>query len=366
MKFGLFMMPLHHPTENPTLAFQRDLQLIEYVEDLGFEEIWVGEHHTGGWETIPSPDIFISAAAQRTKRIRIGTGVVSLPFQHPFVVAERMAFLDHLTYGRIMLGVGPGVLPSDAKLFGLEAAQLRPMLNEALEIILKLYQEPGPVTYEGEYWTLREMALQLRPYQKPHLPLAVASAGGSNSLELAGKYGLLILSALFSVGQTSQGLAQAWEKVEESARANGRTARREDWRVASYVYVGDTTQGALEDVRRGSSREEEEYLAHTGYPWPGRIWMVGDPDHVARQIKSLEEEIGGFGGLLLVSPEWTSTEKWNHSLDLFARYVMPQFQGSLVPVRGAYERMVHDNKAGLLGNPASQPVSSPSQKTFID
>ena len=226
MKFGLFMMPLHHPTENPTLAFQRDLQLIEYVEDLGFEEIWVGEHHTGGWETIPSPDIFISAAAQRTKRIRIGTGVVSLPFQHPFVVAERMAFLDHLTYGRIMLGVGPGVLPSDAKLFGLEAAQLRPMLNEALEIILKLYQEPGPVTYEGEYWTLREMALQLRPYQKPHLPLAVASAGGSNSLELAGKYGLLILSALFSVGQTSRrpspGVGEG-RRICEGERADGQT-----------------------------------------------------------------------------------------------------------------------------------------------
>ena len=179
--------------------------------------------------------------------------MVSLPFQHPFLVAERMAFLDHLTYGRTMLGIGPGVLPSDAKLFGLDASQLRPMLNEALDIILKLYREPGPVTFEGEHWTLRDMALQLRPYQKPHLPLAVASAGGSNSLELAGKYGLLLLSALFSVGQTGEGLAQAWEKVEEAAQANSRTANRDDWRVASYVYVGDTTQGALDDVRGGSS-----------------------------------------------------------------------------------------------------------------
>lgn len=359
MKFGLFMMPLHHPTENPTLAFQRDLELIEYAEGLGFDEAWVGEHHTGGWETIPAPDIFISAAAQRTKRIRMGTGVVSLPFHHPFAVAERMAFLDHLTYGRTMLGIGPGVLPSDANLFGVEAPQLRPMLNEALEIVLRLYREEGLITHEGEFWTLRDMALQLKPFQKPHLPLAIASAGGTNSLELAGKHGLLLLSALFSVGQTGQGLAQAWGKVEESASANGRTANREDWRIASYVYVGDTTSAALDDVQKGADREIETYLKHTGYPWPGRIWMVGDPADVAKQVKELQEQTGGFGGLLMVSPEWTSTKKWYHSLELFARYVMPQFQDSLTEVQGSFDRMVNDNKAGKLSNPASQPAIDP-------
>ena len=183
--------------------------------------------------------------------------MVSLPFQHPFLVAERMAFLDHLTYGRTMLGIGPGVLPADAKLFGIDAAQLRPMLNEALEIILKLYREPGPVTFEGEHWTLRDMALQLKPYQKPHLPLAVASAGGSNSLELAGQVRTAVTVRVILGGpDRPRDWPQGWEKVEEAAQANGRTANRDDWRIAGYVYVGDTTQGALDDVRGGSSREE--------------------------------------------------------------------------------------------------------------
>ena len=144
MKFGFFMMPSHHHTENPTLAFERDLQLIEYAESLGFDEFWVGEHHTGGWETIPAPDIFLAAAATRTKRIRLGTAVINLSYHHPFDVAERMAFLDHLAYGRIMLGCGPGILSPDIKMFGLEPSELRPMMNESLDIIPQAVPGGGP------------------------------------------------------------------------------------------------------------------------------------------------------------------------------------------------------------------------------
>ncbi len=107
MTFGTFMAPFHRVGENPTLALERDLELIEWLDDLGFDEAWIGEHHSGGWETIASPEVFIAAAAGRTRHIRLGTGVVSLPYHHPYMVANRMVLLDHLTRGRVMLGVGP-------------------------------------------------------------------------------------------------------------------------------------------------------------------------------------------------------------------------------------------------------------------
>ena len=180
LKFGLFMPPFHAIGQNPTLAYERDLELIEWIDRLGFEEAWIGEHHSCGWETIPSPELMIAVAAGRTRYIRLGAAVVSLPFHHPFHVAERFAFLDHLTRGRVILGVGPGALPADADMFGLDPAKQRAMMNEGLEIILRLYQSDEPVTYQGSYFTVKNARLQVRPLQKPHLPLGVSSGGGPN------------------------------------------------------------------------------------------------------------------------------------------------------------------------------------------
>ena len=97
MKFGVFMAPFHRPGENPTLALERDLELIQWLDMLGFDEAYIGEHHSAGWETIASPELFIATAAERTRHIRLGTGVISLPYHHPFMVANRMVLLDHLT-----------------------------------------------------------------------------------------------------------------------------------------------------------------------------------------------------------------------------------------------------------------------------
>ena len=108
LRFGAFIAPFHPTGQNPTLALERDLALIEHLDRLGFDEAWIGEHHSGGYEIIASPEIFIATAAQRTQRIKLGTGVVSLPYHHPFMVAQRLVLLDHLTHGRVMLGVGPG------------------------------------------------------------------------------------------------------------------------------------------------------------------------------------------------------------------------------------------------------------------
>ena len=145
MKFGIFLAPFHRLGENPTLAMARDMELVEWLDWLGYDEAWIGEHHSAGSEIIASPEVFIAAAAERTKRIRLGTGVSSLPYHHPLLLADRMVLLDHLTRGRAMLGVGPGALASDAYMLGIEPAQQRDMMEEALEAIIALLTSPEPV-----------------------------------------------------------------------------------------------------------------------------------------------------------------------------------------------------------------------------
>src|ERR671936_3124884 len=142
MKFGVFMAPFHRPGENPTLALERDLEIIQWLDVLGFDEAYIGEHHSAGWETIGSPEVFMATAAERTRRIKLGTGVISLPYHHPYMVANRILLLDHLTEGRVMLGVGPGALVTDALMLGIEPTRQREMMDESLGGILRLLTEP--------------------------------------------------------------------------------------------------------------------------------------------------------------------------------------------------------------------------------
>src|SRR5438093_10181748 len=194
LNFGIFMAPFHRTGENPTLSLQRDLELISWLDNLGFDEAWIGEHHSGGWETIASPEVFIGVAAERTRNIRLGTGVVSVPYHHPFHVADRMVLLDHLTRGRVMLGVGPGSLPSDAWMMGIEPVRQRDMMEEALEAILALLQNEKPVDRSTEWFTLREARLQLRPYTRPCFEVAVAAMISPTGPRAAGRFGCSLLS----------------------------------------------------------------------------------------------------------------------------------------------------------------------------
>ena len=175
MKFGIFLAPFHVLGENPTLGLERDLELIQWLDYLGFDEAWIGEHHTAGWETIASPEVFMGVAAERTKYINLGTGVISLPYHHPLMVANRMVLLDHLTRGRVMLGVGPGALTTDAYMLGIDPLTQRNRMGESFDIIMRLLTETEPITYESDWFTLNEARLHLQPYTKPHFPVAVAA-----------------------------------------------------------------------------------------------------------------------------------------------------------------------------------------------
>ena len=367
MKFGLFMMPSHSIRENPTLAFERDLKLVEYIESLGFDEYWVGEHHTGGWENIPAPDIFLAAAATRTSRIRLGTAAIALPYHNPFHVAERMAFLDHLTYGRLNFGCGPGILGSDIKLFNLNPKDLRPMMNESLDIILKLYKERGEIFYEGQYWNINGMQIQVKPYQKPHLPIYLVSSGSGNSLKVAAERGLRVISGAYTLPGSLK-LNEQWDFFESTSIDNGYSVNRKDWFLGNVpIYVSSSRKQALEDISAGAMNEIRNYTFRAGAKptfelYPGqpeseitieqiikqRRWIIGDPDECIAQIKELEKETGGFGGLLMLSLEWTDVNKWYKSLELFSRYVIPQFNDSVNGLNDSYNQMVKDEISGNL------------------
>lgn len=338
-------MPIHHPSENPALAFDRDISLIHLADELDFDEFFIGEHHSGGWETMPSPEMALAKASAHARRIRLGTSVINLPYHHPFHVAERMTFLDHLTRGRAILGVGPSNLITDKSLFGLPNENLYPMMSESVDIIVRLLEAEEPIDFDGRFWSFRGMRLQLPSYQKPRLPLAIASAGSTGSLELAGKYGMILMSMAGKNRGKYPPHAEQWPIVENAARTRGAEASRENWRIATSVYLAESREEAWADVEKGIERETEYFLsiglrfAYESYPGQPlgeitarsaadrRDWIIGTPDDAIAHIERLQAETGGFGGLMLTAHEWASAEKIRKSLELFARYVIPHFRG---------------------------------------
>ena len=193
LRFGMFMGPFHATNLDPTYALERDLQIVTLLDQLGFDEAWMGEHHSGGFEIIAAPEVFIAAAAERTKHIRLGTGVKSLPYHHPFIVAETMAQLDHMTRGRAMFGVGPGALVYDAYKIGIDAGDQRRMMNEALDVIVALFKGET-VNKETDWFKLCNANLQLAPYTKPMIEMAVASARSPVGAMAAARYGIGMLA----------------------------------------------------------------------------------------------------------------------------------------------------------------------------
>ena len=350
MKFGVFMAPFHRVGENPTLALERDLELLEWLDVLGFDEAYIGEHHSAGWETIASPEVFIAAAAGRTRHIRLGTGVVSLPYHHPYMVASRMVLLDHLTKGRVILGVGPGALSSDAVMLGIDPERQRGMMDESLDIIMRLFTETEPITYKSDWFQLKEAVLQLRPFQQPHIPIAVASAQSPAGPRLAGKHGAAMLSLSVprdTVRRTS--LQELWAIAEETAAEHGKTVRREDWQLVIPCHLAESRQEAIEDVRLGGGRLISEYFGQIlGNEVPdipsNRVvdhmvenhqWIVGTPEDAIADIDRLQEISGGFGGLMVLVADWAPREKVLHSYELLARYVFPHFQGTLAGIKAS-------------------------------
>ena len=340
VRTGVFLAPFHALPENPLLCLERDMELLIHLDRLNYHEAWIGEHHSGGFEIIACPELFIAAAAERTRHIRLGTGVVSLPYHNPFTVAGRLMQLDYMTRGRAMFGVGPGSLVYDAVKIGLNPAEQRRKLDEALEVIVELMRG-GIVTKKTDWFDLREARLQLRSYTLPMMEMAVAANRSPVGALAAGRHGI----GMLSIGGTSDDALKAhannWRLYEESARAAGHTPDRRNWRIVTFAHVAETREQAQADVKFGLENfkryfsevatfpiippdvtgDPVEYLVSTG------LACIGTPEDCVRHLERLwKGSDGGLGGILLLAHNWADWAATKRSYELMARYVHPQFQ----------------------------------------
>ena len=362
MRFGVFLAP-HHPIgEHPTLQIRRDIELAAHVDELGFDEFWCGEHHSGGWETIASPEMFLAAAGERTKRIMLGTGVVSLPYHHPFNVAQRIVQLDHLTRGRAMLGVGPGALPSDARMLGIDPAVQRDRMDEALGVIIRLLREDKPFTYKSEWFELNEAQLQIKPLQDD-IPIVCASTISPAGMKAAGKYGVGVISIASASEEGLAALPTQWAFGETYAQENGRTMDRSKWRINANWHVAPTKEQAIAEVAEGMLQHHNEYnvgilgrpganvhsdaLAFATRAANAEGSMIGTPDDVVASINLLSQRSGGFGTLIGFAHDWAPREAQLRSFEMFARFVIPRVQGLIEPVQRSAD-YVAEHKAELM------------------
>ncbi|MFN0094529.1 MAG: LLM class flavin-dependent oxidoreductase [Dehalococcoidia bacterium] len=345
MSFGIFIAPWHRVGENPTLCMKRDLELIVEADRLGYDEAWVGEHHSFARELIADPCLVIAAAAQVTRRIKIGTGVLSLPYHHPLMVADRMLQLDHMTEGRAILGVGPGALTSDAYMMGIQPEDQRRKMAESLDAIMKLLEAEAPVSMETDWFTLREARLQMASLSDPHLPVYAAATFTPTGPIAAGKHGIGLLSV---AGANNAAFERTWGWVEEAAAEHGKKVSRQDWRVVQQMHLADSKREALDDLRETylkraywGDRSDPEAPTQNLFAQPARSIeeavenggiIAGTPDDAVAAIERLQERSGGIGGVLFFNHEWAGTQKTIHSYELFQRYVAPRFQGQMAPI----------------------------------
>ena len=360
MRFGAFIAPFHPLDENPTLAIERDLDLVVHMDRLGYDEAWIGEHHSAGYELIASPEVFIAFAAERTKHIRLGTGVSSLPYHHPLMLADRINQLDHMTRGRVMFGVGPGALPSDAFMMGIPVAKQRDRMDEALDVIVPLLRGET-VTAKTDWFELNEARLQMTPYTRPMVQMSVASQVSPTGARAAGKHGL----GLLSIGATQSGgfnaLSSNWAIAEEQAAASGHTLDRSNWRLVGPMHIAETREKARADVREGLDKwlmYFREVAALPLAPSEGGdpvdqliasgMAVVGTPDDAIAQIERLQAQSGGFGAFLMMDHNWADWAEKKRSYELIARHVAPKFQG-LNENRDASLNWARDNRPRFMG-----------------
>ncbi len=287
--------------------------------------------------------MFIAAAAQRTVNIRLGTGVSSLPYHHPLILADRMVLLDHLTRGRVMFGVGPGALPSDAFMMGIDPNRQREMMEESLEAIIALLTTDEPVNMETDWFVLRDARLQLRPYTRPCFEIGVAAQLSPAGPRAAGRFG----ASLLSLGATSAGgfdvLGAHWETCEERAAQFGRTVDRRRWRLVGPMHIRETEEQARADVAHGLADWIGYFQEVAALPIApatddfdtlvdamnaSGIAVIGTPEMAIAQIRRLIEQSGGFGTYLFMAHEWADRQATLASYELFARAVKPEFQDS--------------------------------------
>ncbi len=353
MRFGIFLAPFHAINGNPTAALERDLELIQRLDQLGYDEAWIGEHHSAGHEIIADPTVFCAVALERTRNIKLGTGVLSLPYHNPLWVADRAILLDHLSRGRFMLGLGPGALPTDADMIGMDPRDQRAYLEQGTDVLMHLLRSDEPISIETDRYTLRNAKTQLAPYSD--FDVAVAAIASPSGPRIAGKHGIGMLSVGATLVQDVDVLAMHWNVLEQRAAEFNQPANRDKWRLVGIMHIAETREQAMRDVEHGIE-DWFDYLQNTaavpqftpqGETLQERIqWVhdsgvgaIGTVEDAIDQIDRLHKQSnGGFGAYLCMSHEWANPEATIHSYELLSRYVFPQFQRQSARLQDAESR----------------------------
>ena len=354
MQLGYFGMPSHPPERGLKAGHDWDLQVLRWLDELGYHEAWIGEHHTAPWEPHPAPDLLIAQALLQTKNIRLGPGGFLLPYHHPAELANRMAMLDHLSGGRLNFGIAASGLPSDWAMFDVDGMSgiNRDMTREALDIILRLWRDEGPFEHKGKFWNVNKpdtmygfLKPHLKPLQTPHPPIGVAGLSkNSDTLKMAGERGFIPMSLNLNPAY----VASHWAAVEEGAAKTGRKADRNEWRMVREVFVADTDEEAWRlsvGSMMGRMMGEyflplldnfgfKEFLKHSPDVADSDVtveycahhnWLIGSPATVARKLERVYNEVDGFGHLLVFGFDYIDQpEAWQHSLRLLAQEVLPK------------------------------------------
>ncbi|HET6607462.1 MAG TPA: LLM class flavin-dependent oxidoreductase [Rhodopila sp.] len=356
MDLGYFAMPSHPPERGLKAGHDWDLQTLRWLDELGYAEAWIGEHHTAPWEPHPAPDLLVAQALLQTKRLRIGPGGFLLPYHHPAELANRVAMLDHLSEGRLLFGIAASGLPSDWAMFNVDgmSGTNRQMTREALDIILRLWSDEPAFDYGGQFWKVTKpetmygfLRPHIKPLQKPHPPIGVAGLSkNSDTLKMAGEHGFLPLSLNLNPAY----VATHWAAVEEGARRTGRMPHRRDWRMVREVFVAETDEEAWRlSVGGMMGRMMREYflpllgnfgfldyLKHDPSVADSDVtpeycakhnWLIGSPATVAEKLERVYDNVGGFGGLLVFGFDYSENpDVWHRSLRLLAEEVAPRIR----------------------------------------
>ncbi len=361
IKSGVFIMPFHPPEKPLSQCYDEDIEFVVRAEELGFDEFWIGEHHTMKYESVVMPEVFIGRVLGETKRIRLGPAPICLNNHHPAHVASRLAFLDHLSKGRLNLCLGPSGTITDYELYGQDPKEGGSMALEAIDVILKLWSSDPPYEHNGKYWqiSLKEHVSEVtqigfihKPFQQPHPPILMPGVSrNSHSLRVAGQHGFYPFSAALAAGNV---LADNWATYENAAVEAGNKPDRANWRVARQIFLADTRKEAVERVRTNMVSRNFEYLASLMDAGPGRgflkrdmdmpdsecnldYWMTeqiiaGDVDEALRRLLQVMEESGPFGTLVMMGFDWDDKASWLRHLDLFANELIPALNKAVAEV----------------------------------
>jgi alkanesulfonate monooxygenase SsuD/methylene tetrahydromethanopterin reductase-like flavin-dependent oxidoreductase (luciferase family) len=355
MDIGLFMVPFRTPQTDFQAGFEWDMQIMRWADEYGLSEVWVGEHSTVGWEPVCSPELYIAAAAVQTQRIRLATGANILANHNPIALAHRLMQLDHMTRGRLMVGMGAGSYAPDLQIHGSKDSHT--MMVEAAKIIRAVWDASGPLKYEGKFWTLDipdyDELLRgpfMKPFQRPHPPIAMAGLSpASNTLKQAGIAGCIPMS--FNVGR--EYLAGHWYRYVEGAESVGKRPDRSQWRVAHNVLVADTDKEAKDLALNGAMAQTYREWMLPAYARANMLttmvpelddiggpedisleylaehkWLIGSPDTVVEKLQRDLEVSGGFGTIIAFTFDYLDQpERYRRNLELLGTEVLPRIKG---------------------------------------